>query len=450
MDYILRHQLAQPTEILVLAFARKASVELKLRLASFGDATEVHISTFHALGLRIIGEVLGASPSITSLAEDPHALNKFIRDQIKHMFKNPITKVYIRHWFSRNLDEITAPLPTASNDECIQREKQLGLRALNNLLLKSRQEVQIANWLILNGINFEYERQYPENTATPRHRPYCPDFYLPDSDIYIEHFGVDRHGNTAPHVNAHYRASMAWKRALHLKNGTRLIETFSWMHNEGTLDSDLETLLFQQGVEIHSLTTAQIDAITSEENQLFSNFVKLIAQFLNYFKSNNLTIDTLQSRPQSVRNRVFIHLFEAIFTAYGAELDHHQEIDFHDMINKARHCVQTGGLSSHYKYIIVDEFQDISENRLGLLQDLRAHTPHARLFAVGDDWQSIYRFTGSDISVITTLASRVGATARVDLDITFRYPQNLLDVTAGFIQKQASAFQEYSSAWWGR
>lgn len=202
MDYILRHQLAQPTEILVLAFARKASVELKLRLASFGDATEVHISTFHALGLRIIGEVLGASPSITSLAEDPHALNKFIRDQIKHMFKNPITKVYIRHWFSRNLDEITAPLPTASNDECIQREKQLGLRALNNLLLKSRQEVQIANWLILNGINFEYERQYPENTATPRHRPYCPDFYLPDSDIYIEHFGVDRHGNTAPHVNA--------------------------------------------------------------------------------------------------------------------------------------------------------------------------------------------------------------------------------------------------------
>ena len=436
VDYILRHQLAQPTEILVLAFAKKASIELKLRLAKFSDAKEVDISTFHALGLRIIGEVLGSRPAITNMAEDPVALKNFIRNQIKQMLKNPITKVYIRHWFSRNLDEITAPLPTASNDEYIQRQKQLGLRALNDVLLKSRQEVQIANWLILNGINFEYERQYPENTATPWRRPYCPDFYLPDSDIYIEHFGVDRHGNTAPHVNAaQYRASIEWKRALHLEYGTRLIETFSWMHDEGTLDTALETLLLQQGVEIDSLTTAEIIKITAETNQVFSIFITLIAQFLNNFKSNNLTIDTLQSRPQSVRDRVFIHLFEAIFEAYGAALNSRQEIDFHDMINKARHCVQTGGLSSHYKYIIVDEFQDISENRLGLLQDLRAHTPHARLFAVGDDWQSIYRFAGSDISVITTLASRVGATARVDLDITFRYPQNLLDVTAGFIQK---------------
>jgi DNA helicase-4 len=62
-------------------------------------------------------------------------------------------------------------------------------------------------------------------------------------------------------------------------------------------------------------------------------------------------------------------------------------------------------------------------------------TTHGRLFVVGDDWQSIYRFTGSDINIITRLPERVGATAQVDLDVAFRYSQELLDATAAFVMK---------------
>ena len=436
VDYLLRHHLAQPDEILVLAFATSAAAELKLRLAEFGDAHAVDISTFHALGLRIIGKAHGIQPTVTPLAQDRTALKRFLRERISAMLRHPINRVYIEHWFSRDLFEISASTINETGDQHIRREQQQGLRTLNGLKLKSQQEVQIANWLILSGIRFEYERQYPTVTANQQRRQYQPDFYLQDYDIYIEHFGIDRNGGTAPQVNAaQYRTDMEWKRALHLANGTCLVETFSWMQSEGTLISNLETLLSNHGVTQRSLTAAEIEALTADTNKVFSNFVSLLEQFLNVLKANNITIDTLRERAHSVRSGVFAHIFEQIFEAYTAELDHNQTIDFHDMINKARHCVQIADLPYRYKYIIVDEFQDISDNRLGLIQDLRALTPHSRLFAVGDDWQSIYRFTGTDISVITSLASRVGATARIDLDITFRYPQNLLDATAGFIQK---------------
>ena len=68
------------------------------------------------------------------------------------------------------------------------------LRTLSGDLVKSFEELEIANFLTLNSVSFDYEQPYPVETATPRHRQYRPDFYLPDHDIYIEHLALDRQG----------------------------------------------------------------------------------------------------------------------------------------------------------------------------------------------------------------------------------------------------------------
>ena len=310
--------------------------------------------------------------------------------------------------------------------------------------------MRIANWLTLNGIEWEYERTYPVATATRSRRAYKPDFYLPAHDLYIEHFGVDRAGRTAPHIDsADYQRAMAWKRSLHEQHGTRLVETYSYYQREGIHIAKLQELLHDEGVEIHPLTQEQIDEITAEVNRPFSDFIGTLTQFLSLFKGSGASRTDVAGRVRTERDRAFLDIFWALFDRYEEELLWKSTIDFDDMINKARDYVRSGEYRSPYKYIVIDEFQDISKNRLGLLQDLRAQHRHGRLFAVRDDWQSIYRFAGSDVGIITHLPVRVGATARVDLDIAFRYPQELLDVSSRFVMRNDAQLSKTLRAYQG-
>lgn len=436
VDYLIRRGLARPEEILVLAFGRKASEELKDRLIRLRGHRSVQVSTFHSLGLGIVGMVEGKRPALSKLAEDDRALPRFIREQVAAMLAQPQTHALLRVFFSSLLDEEPLDADSLPDDEFLLLQKSQGLRDLTGQKLKSREEVQLANWLTLSGIAWEYERAYPIDTRSARHRQYKPDFYLTEHDIYIEHFGIDEQGNTRPGIDKdRYQQGMAWKRAFHAEHGTRLVETYSYQARQGRLIEELAARLAALGVAPRQLTEEEIRALVAEANRPFSDFVKLIAQFLTLAKGNGRTPQQLAQRAKSKRDEVFLRLFLPIFEEYERTLARSGEIDFNDMINRARQYVATGRFPCRYRYLIVDEFQDISENRLGLLQQMRALVPHARLFVVGDDWQAIYRFTGSDIGLITDLQRHVGATARVDLDTTFRYHQELLDFSAQFITR---------------
>ena len=90
--------------------------------------------------------------------------------------------------------------------------------------------------MYLSGVAYEYERRYEFDTATSKYRQYEPDFFLTDYGIYIEHFGIDRQGKTPEFVDmAAYHEKIEWKRQLHRKNETTLIETFSFEKSEGVL-----------------------------------------------------------------------------------------------------------------------------------------------------------------------------------------------------------------------
>ena len=111
-------------------------------------------------------------------------------------------------------------------------------------LVKSFAELDIANFLFFNGVNFEYEKRYPHES-----KRYQPDFYLTDYDIWLEHFGIDKNGNTAPYVDRDkYRCEMEWKRGIHVQNKTKLLETYSWQKSEGILTTHLNQLLKEESV----------------------------------------------------------------------------------------------------------------------------------------------------------------------------------------------------------
>ncbi|MCC6313302.1 MAG: UvrD-helicase domain-containing protein [Thermomicrobiales bacterium] len=443
VDYLTRRALARPEQILVLAYGKDAAAELQDRLQRLGAAEGAEISTFHALGRKIVGQVEGVMPTLSPMAEDKDfARKRFLRDGVAEALADPARRPLLVSFLTEYLDEELDGDSTKTSDELLRWERARGLRAIDNTKLRSRQEVRIANWLTLNGIAWEYERPYPIDTATPWRRQYLPDFYLPDHDLYLEHFGVDRDGNTAPHVNGwRYRQAMAWKRELHRTHGTRLVETYSWFASEGGLERHLERVLRSAGVAPQPLTAEQIARIVDEANKPVSDFISLLDQFLALFKGGGADRAATVAKAQTARDCTFLGIFWPLYERYETELTRSRKIDFDDMINRAREHVRSRAFHGGYTDIIVDEFQDISDNRLGLLRDLRAQTP-CRLFVVGDDWQSIYRFAGSDVGIITHLAERVGPTARVDLDIAFRYPQELLDLSTRFVTANPAQLQK--------
>lgn len=122
--------------------------------------------------------------------------------------------------------------------------------------VKSYGELDIANFLTQNGITYVYEQEYPVDTRTSQFGQYRPDFYLPNFDLYIEYFGINRQGEVPPYFSGKdglsatqaYQEGIAWKRELHRKSGTRMIELYAYEKLEEQLLTKLEERLKKAGV----------------------------------------------------------------------------------------------------------------------------------------------------------------------------------------------------------
>ena len=429
----------RPSELLLLAFARDARDELDQRIRGrLGEeASGATVRTFHSLGMSIIGRAEGKRPSLARAAEDEQGADRpaegdprrtarrrggiGCRAEVVHGQFAP----YRSHHEFRNWGEYWDYL------------RRFDIRSLKGEKVKSMEECEIANFLYLNRVPYEYEAPYEHDTATPEKRQYRPDFHLPEAGIYIEHFGVDAEGRTAPFVDEKkYRQDMEWKRRLHEEKGTVLIETFSWERADGSLTGKLREKLAAHGVTLSPLPPAEVFAVLQRQGRI-DPFMRLLATFLHHFKGAQLSFEEVSRRAAGagdpLRAEAFLAVFRPVFERYRETLSGLGEIDFHDMIDRATEHVEAGRYRSPFGYILVDEFQDISPARARLLKALLDQVPAARLFAVGDDWQAIFRFAGSDIAVMRDFGKRFGASERIDLETTFRCPEPIAAAATRFV-----------------
>lgn len=177
---------------------------------------------------------------------------------------------------------------------------------------------------------------------------------------------------------------------------------------------------------------------------LVGPFSGLVSTFLNLFKSSGRIIAELDEKSRllqdSSRALAFLDIFRDLYNDYEQSLG--SEIDFNDMITRAEEYVSSGRCVSSYKYVLVDEFQDISYGRYKLLKAIVDQNPEAKLFCVGDDWQSIYRFTGSDISIMTDFDDHFKPSERLSFDKTFRFDNKLCAFSSKFIQKNPNQIKK--------
>ena len=466
--YLVTCRHVDPSRILVITFTRRAVEELRDRIQkSMGISCP--IATFHSTGNAILHHV----DTLPFRVADDRMLWATIRNYLGTVvMKEPKLVRPLLLFFATYLDQV----PTDQGlDTFLRHHAQADYYTLRSLTqdcehqlmdrqkhtmvtiqqeeVRSAQEAEIANFLYLQGLDYVYEPVYPYRMPGSE-KPYTPDFLVIQGDrrVYLEHFGISQGGEnslyTADELDR-YRKAIRDKIQLHHQHGTELIYTFSSYQDHRGLEDHLREVLLHAGFVFNPRDPGTVvDRILKEDqNYKVEKLVNLLGRFLQNFKTcgfGEKDFDRMRRSTDNVRTHVFLEIAQACYLEYERVLREQGMVDFADMINESARVlkdVEHQRIQLPFEYVIVDEYQDISRQRFDLVQALRNATS-ARILAVGDDWQSIYAFSGSDITLFTHFREKMGYAAVLRIENTYRNAQEVIDVAGNFIQKNPEQIQK--------
>lgn len=466
--YLVEKQHVNPEQILVISFTNKAVGELQDKI---NKALKIKcpVTTFHSTGYAILRKQDPAGKNIrdggflfnivnnylkSNILEQPELVDKLILffgsyfdapyegDDLNSFF-NYISKADFTT-LKGNMSEYT--------EEIIN--KRTGNRiSIAHEALRSAQEVQIANFLYLNKIDYAYEKPYKYNIIRA-HKPYTPDFTITQSDhvAYIEHFGITQDGRNNRYNQEQlnrYKAAINDKVKLHRQHGTELIYTFSSYNDGRPLLVHLEEELKAHGFTLEPRSSKEVfdKIVSTEENKYILKLVKLVCTFIQNFKTNGFNTEKFyewESKTTNERTKLFLDVCQQCYLEYTKRLKQQHAVDFEDMINESARILReqkNSGVKLDFKYIIVDEYQDISRQRFDLTKAL-SEVCDAKIIAVGDDWQSIYAYAGARIELFTQFKKAMGYGEELKITKTYRNAQEVIDIAGGFIQQNESQLKK--------
>ena len=468
VKYLVEKKHVNPDQILVISFTNKAVGELRSKINK-ALKIDCPVTTFHKTGYAILrrqdeerklivegGFMFNVISNYLkgNILENPELVDKlilFFGSYFDAPYEGDDLNTFFNYIAKADFSTLRGNMNEYTEQIINQRTgKQV---TIARETLRSSQEVRIANFLYLNNIEYTYEKPYPYNIIYS-HKPYTPDFTITQGDkiAYIEHFGITEDGHNNRYTDdelARYRKAVNDKVLLHRKHNTDLIYTFSKYNDGRDLLEHLNEQLIEHGFKLEERPAKEVfeKIVSTEENRYIANLVKLICTFIQNFKTNGYPIDnfyTFKYKTNNVRTRLFLDICEQCYHEYTKRLKEKNAIDFEDMINDSAKIIreqEINGKKLDFKYIIVDEYQDISRQRFNLTREL-SKLCDAKIIAVGDDWQSIYADAGSDITLFTHFKEAFGYGLELSITKTYRNAQEVIDIAGGFIQKNTSQIKK--------
>ena len=370
VKYLLEELNVNPSDILLLSYSNKSAKDLKDKIATINN--NIDVNTFHSLGLNILNSATGKKYTVDDSFNA--VIESYFREEIQ---KDPKRQERVLRYYGLYLSNLSSK-KYKNKGELFEDVKKSDFRTLKDQLqgynqafnkletikkenVKSFEELAIANWLFINGINYEYESTYKwEDTSTSNKRQYTPDFYLPDYDLYYEHYGLDENGVASQYTKEEadeYAKSIEWKRELHAKNKTTCIETYSYEFSNGTIFHKLENMFKELGIELKPLNSGEIyNAINSiYEGLAFKSFINLIRSFISLYKARYIDekmFDVFRKADYTTeyeleRRSLFLDICKDIYLYYIKHLKDENKIDFDDMILKSMSVLDN---LEQYKY----------------------------------------------------------------------------------------------------
>lgn len=353
IKYLLKTGKCLPQDILVLSFTNASASEMNERISA-ETGHNIAASTFHKLGLNIISQVNGIIPRITQIS-----LRKFVKEQLLLNMQSDAYLRLLSSYLLYNHVVAKSEFEFKSQKEYNEYLKLNPPTTVNNETVKSYGEMDIANFLMQNGIQYIYEHPYEIDTRTSEYGQYHPDFYLPDYKIYIEYFGINRKGEVPSYFKSvngmsaseAYRASMEWKRATHRENKTTMIECYAYEKMEGNLLDTLKEKLEAASVTFKPKSSRELwTQVAADGDSLLDGIIELFETLINLIKSNGYDIATVRklnhAECNTQTNNILLSLLEPIFNAYCKYLADHKEIDFNDMITLLPNMFGRGNIST--------------------------------------------------------------------------------------------------------
>lgn len=460
VKYLTEIKKINPQNILLISYTNKAAAELTERMGIAG----LRGYTFHKLALDIIGQTTGQKPSIY---ENTDAL--FVKIYHELLNDKKFKKSVIEYFIDYQTPEKEWEKRKNERRQQLSEQKEVRLKATfpdmdgKTVYVRSEQEQKICFALSSLSVKFRYEEPYEHPLVDEMHSQYKPDFSIyfeqggETKRIYLEHFGVDEHGLvpiwfakdrgiTYEEANQKYNDGITWKKAAHEKFSTKLLTTSSADFHYSDIREKLKTLLEKADVSIQEKTDAELyDMVLPPNSKHEKAFIRLVVTFVTLIKSSCKSVDEVlrQTKNAGDERSTFIikNIFQPVYKRYIEELANINQIDFTDAILQATDICR----SSHpvkYDYIIVDEFQDISVDRYNFLKVLREGNPPPKLYCVGDDWQSIYRFSGSDMALFNQFSDYFGQTEINKIETTYRFGEPLVSLSSQFIQRNEAQIKK--------
>ena len=457
VKYLIEKQDVSSNRILIISFTKKATKELQDRFKKL--KLDVNISTFHGIANKIIKNEENIRHNI--------ATGDIMFTTIKNFMINNITdEVFVKNILLFFASYLTIPsdeqnlsilINELSKNDCTtmrsdlkkaleeyKQKTQKQKRTLKDERVRSIEECQIANFLFINGIDYEYEPVYKYGFKDTI-KPYCPDFLIRqyDKEIYLEHFGISQDGKNSRFSQEElelYKKHINDKIKLHRSHNTKLIYTFSQYNDRKDLIYHLKEELKKAGISFEHKQDQEIykTLLQNMEDKYFNKFIQLICVFISRFKTNNFTLskfDEWKITLKDERTKLFVGIAYQCYLAYTNELKNRNSIDFEDMINNAANILDSKIKNKEnlpYDYIFVDEYQDISMQRFDLCEKL-SKCSQAKIIAVGDDWQSIFKFSGARIDLFTKFKEMMGYANVLKIVKTYRNAKELIDIAGGFV-----------------
>lgn len=431
--FLQKHCGVKPSEMILLAFNKKAAEEIETRLGDLLDGQPPFVMTFHALAHALVHpeqNLIHDSSDGRNLA-----LSRFVQEIINDRLGDPefvgrIRQVMVDH-FKEDWDRIEEGGFNLTKEEMLAYRRSLQRETMRGEFVKSFGEKSIANFLFEHQVPYLYE---PAERGPLKN--YHPDFILKRADgggVAIEYFGMagDPDYDAMSEEKRRY-----WKSRE--RGGWKLIECGPSDISEYGVDGFLNMLRTELEKEHFEFRRMNEDEIWQQvSKRAIDRFTLATRSFIARCRKLELTPVSLQqsiSRHKS-KWRVeanFLGIMVPLYRDYLDRLNADDKDDFDGLLHRAANAVHEGAsiFARHMKkqhgdlaklrFMLIDEYQDFSKLFHSMIEAIRDLSPQLQLFCVGDDWQAINGFAGSDLDYYENFTSYFPGSERLHISTNYR------------------------------
>lgn len=436
--FLIRHCGVDPRTVLLLAFNRRAAEEMRARLEAVLDGGVPHVMTFHALAYALV------HPDETLVFDDPgedsRALSRVVQDVIdEHLgsgeWASTVQGIMLEH-FREDWEALIAGGFNLGIDKFLARRRALPRETLGGEFVKSYGEKLIANTLFEHGVKYAYEKNRRWNGVN-----YRPDFTIAEphrgGGLVIEYFGLQGdpdYDEQAQAKRTYWKDQPNWRL---LEYSPRDLAAGSAAFVERLIRD-----LSDHGVQAERLPEEEIWELV--RHRAIDRFTGAVRNFVSRCRKKGLNDEELAQlievhAPLTSAEAEFLRVGQSVHRQYVERLALTGQEDFDGLMWRAIEQLRGGftrfarnkgterGDLSKFRFMLIDEFQDFSNMFFELVSGVRAAAAELEVFCVGDDWQAINAFAGSDLRYFKSFNEYFDNGLSREISTNYRSPSRVVD-----------------------